>query len=166
MSNKFQPRFKKYHYQEPAKPKVDEKRFRMECLESVGERYMHFPNTGRDECYEYGDECYEYGDEDNPEISGKLPERQAISLRHINNLIKQNNLDEKNVFLTASFSDDYLMVEVVHIRQLSGEELKEEYEEQYAEWEEEQKYKKEQEILRIEQQMKILESQAKRLKGK
>jgi len=158
MSKKLPERFNKVLYKEPKKPKSGSKKFRIEMIEAVSDRYHYFPNSERDGFYEDDNK------KDNPEYSGKLPARQSISLQQINNLIEEYGLNPKAVYLTASFADDYLCVEVVHIKSLNDEEQLEEYEEQHAEWTKQQEQKKEEELKRIEWEMEALKRRATNLK--
>jgi hypothetical protein len=163
MSKKLELRYQRHWYEEPPKPESGAYKFRVEALASASERACHFPGAnGDDHFYEW-----EYDEpESTPEYCGTLPDREAISLESINALVKEHGLDPKNVFLTASFSDDYLAVEVVHIRELNEQEQLEEYKDQYTEWADQTKVNKEQELERLKWQIEALQRQAESLKKK
>ncbi len=157
MSKKFPLRFKKTPSEEPEKYKDNQKIFRVELLKGVADRYCHFPKSD-----DYEDPYSE--DEENSKLTGKLSNRQSISLKNINAIVKKHNLDESNVYLTASFSDDYLSVEVVNIKLLSKEEKEEEYIKECSEW---KKYKaeiKQQEEDRLKFEIENLQMRINNLK--
>ncbi|CAB4196823.1 hypothetical protein UFOVP1290_343 [uncultured Caudovirales phage] len=102
---------------EPQKPEPNKKRFKIKTLGSVGERACHFPNSDN--------ETYE--DDETPELNGIFPDRQSFSLAEALNLTKKLNLDPKDVHITASFVDDYLYIEVMHISELNYDQQLEQY---------------------------------------
>ena len=163
MSKKLELRYQKDWYEEPPKPESGAYKFRIEQVDAASERACHFPGScGEGQFYEW-----EYDEpESTPEYCGTLPDREAISLESINALAKEHGLDAKNVFLTASFAEDYLVVEVVHIRELNEQEQLEEYKAQYTEWANKQKVDKEQELERLQWQIESLQRQAEGLKNK
>jgi hypothetical protein len=163
MSKKLELRYKKTWYNEPPPPESGAYKFRVELLKCASGRACHFPGAS-DEGQFY---ALEYDEpESTPEYCGTLDDGQAISLETINALVKKHRLDEKNVFLTASFSDDYLGVEVVHIRELDEQEQLEEHKEQYTAWVKRHSLNKERELERLQDQIEALQRQAENLKKK
>jgi len=159
VNNKLPIRFELPTYKEPSKPKVGAKQFREELVKSVGCRAHYFPKAHNMNWRED-----EWDNEE--EWDGKYSDRQAISLKEINSLVKQYSLNEENVYLTASFADDYLMVDVVHVKLLSEEEKEEEYQDQLIVWNKYQEGLKKSEKERIEREMKRLQQQMESLQKK
>lgn len=160
MSKKLDLRHERTWWDEPPKPESGAYKFRVEHVFSVAERVNHFPGWGRDSFYEWEED----EPESTPEYCGTLPGRESISLKKILDLVKEHNLDPKNVEFTASFSDDYLSIEVVNIRKLNDQEQLEEYKEAYEGWAKTKRLNKEEELKRIEWQMESLKRQAEQLK--
>lgn len=129
--------------------------FLIKSLKHVSERYCHFPNS---ESEYYEDDC-----EDDPSMTGKLPDRQSIPLKSVLELIEKKQINPEEVFFTASFSDDYLCLEVVHIKKLNEEEQEKDYKAQRLEWEKRQERRKEEELDRIKMQMESLQRQTEKL---
>lgn len=157
MSKKLELRYEKTWYEEPPKPETGAYKFRVESLKSVSDRLPHWPGaSGDDHFYEW-----EYDEpEGTPEYSGKLDDRQSICLKDILAAVEKHGLDPKHVFLTGSMAEDYLCVEVVHIRKLNEKEQLEEHQAQQARWEERQTERKVNEEQRLKWE---LESVQKRL---
>jgi hypothetical protein len=158
LNRKLPLRFNKYWREEPKKPLCDSPKFRIEYLAGCSERYNHFRNTANED--------YELEDEDNPELTGKLDDRQSLSLKEVNEMVRKEGLDESKVFFTASFQDDYLSLEVVNIKELGAKEQLEEYEDQHAAWKKQEQDRHDYEVKRIEREMQHLQQQAERLKKK
>ena len=158
MSKKLPPRFEKHFWKKPTKPKGT--RYRVELLLSAGERMPHWPTSDRSYDHDYEE------DEDNPETEGQLPECQCLSLKKINELVKEHGLDENKVFFTASFDEDYLIVEAVHIRKMTEEDKEEEHKANLAAWEEQEEEKRKQEEQRLKWEMESLQRRMEDLKKK
>ncbi len=105
---------------EPNKPVPNQKRFKIKMLGYVGERYNHFPNYGRGEPDQFDD----YND---PKLLGKFNKNQSFSLAEALDLTKKLNLDPKDIYITASFNEDYLNIEVMHISELNYDQQLEQY---------------------------------------
>lgn len=78
-------------------------------------------------------------------------------------MIKEKGLDEKDVYISASFSEDYLSIQAIHIREQNEQETQDEYKEQLSAWQEEQVQRKENEIRDIQQRIEILQKQKARI---
>lgn len=150
-----------WRWQDP--PKLDSGfyKHRVELLSSVGDRVNHFPGYGRDSFYEFGDDG-----EETPETTGVLDSRESISLASILKKVEKEGLNPKNVHVTASFSDDYLNIEVVHIRKLDEMGQHEEYQDALDAWSKVKKYEAKQEKERIEQEIQMLQQRLDGLKDK
>lgn len=156
-------RFDRCWNEKPEEPKLDVKKFAVMCLTSAINNSNNFPDNEH-----YYDQMDDYEDawERYPEFTGKLPRGQFLSLEEVNKLVRENNIDEKNVFFTACFSEEYLSLEAVHIKELSDQEKLEQYAAQCEEWEDQQKLKEEQELQRIKWQMENLQRRASELTKK
>lgn len=153
MTKKLSLRYEKTWYEEPPKPKAGEKRFRIEDVISVSDRVNHFPGAGGDESSFY--ECEYEEPEETPEYTGDLGARHSISLKKLNDLVQKHGLNEKDVYITASMSEDYLCVEAVHIRKLTAEETQEEYQEQLKQWQKQNKRNNDYEVERAKQDLEL-----------
>lgn len=154
-------RYDRVWYEEPPKPETGAYQFRIDHLLATSDRACHWPGGSGDE-YFYE---YEYDEPElTPEYSGKLD--QCLSLKKINELVRNEGLDDKNIFFTASFSDDHLAIEVVHIYKLDEQGQLEEYKEEYSKWVKKQKLCKTQELKDIEYQIESLQRKAETLKSK
>jgi hypothetical protein len=148
----------RYWYEAPLKPEPGKRQFRQETLGHAGTRFNHFPNS---------DNEVEYLDEDEQvESTGKFPVDQSISLKEVNDLLRKEGIDESEVYFTAAFSDDYLSLLVIRLKELSESEKLEEYELQHAEWEKQQQHNLEYEEQRIQRELESLQRQAEELKKK
>jgi hypothetical protein len=105
---------------EQKKPIPGDKRFKIKMLGYVGERYNNFPNYGRG-----GRDQFDYYND--PKLLEKFYECQSFSFQEVSDLVSKLNLNPKDVHITASFNDDYLNIEVIHISDLSYEQQLEEY---------------------------------------
>lgn len=142
----------KFSYKEPRR-----RNFIFDVVKSVNERYCHFPNTEN----EFDDDLYEDG---SPEETGELSDGQSMRLKDILAVLKDKNIDVDDVVFTASFSDDHLCLEVVHMKKLNEGEREKDYQKQCDRQKKEQERSKQYELERIEQQMSSLKRQAERLK--
>ena len=154
---------RKYHslYSEPKKPKPGTIKYRHVKLAYTQDRAHYFPGYGADGPDE---EDYEEDDE-NLELSAS---RHSLSLKEVNDLVKSKNLDEKDVYFTASFADDYLVLEVVHITKMSEQDILDEYNKLHQEWVEQEKAREadivahnEREIARLQEQLKSIKKKQK-----
>lgn len=145
-------RFERFWYEKPKEPDLNKKRFAITNLIATSERYNHFAN---------GESYYDNLDERNdPECMGTPPYRQYLSLKEINDIIRSKDLNEADVFFTASFLDDYLCLEALHIKEMSNEEKLEQYQNFCAEWEEQKKIRHEHELQKIKYEMENLQRRA------
>lgn len=142
-------------YKEPQKPKKGRKKIKQEVLACVSARAIYFPNGNEDE--------YEYEDEEHFLLKLK---QQSISLKDVNALIQKKGIDQKNVFFTASFADDYLVLEIVSRKELSYAEQLIEYQEDCIQWEYQVEEQKERELLDTNREIERLQKQAELLKKK
>ncbi len=115
-----------YHYYEPEKPTPGTKRFKVTRLLGTSQRWNHFEND------EYRDDPDFM--EDSPENTGKPRYGQSLSLKEINDAIKLQGLKEDDVHFTVSFSDDYVCLEAIHIKEMNEQEQLEEYKVFHEEW--------------------------------
>lgn len=143
-------------YSEPKPPKKGLEKYRHDLLGSIGDRYHYFKNVEDENNYE--------DFEDKNEIP--VNDRQSISLKEVNELLKKENIDPENVYFTATLSDDYIMLEVVNIVKLNYEEQVAEYEELHAQWEQQEEISKKYELERIKYQMEALQKQSEALTAK
>lgn len=153
----FPHRFTRVWYEEPQPPKIGNKMFIVELLKSTGDRSHYFPTN---------EKYYDLDNQDRTEFTGKMPARQSLSLEEINKLVNEEKLDHKNVYLTASFDDDYLILETVHVRELSAEEQVEKFESDHSSWEDRRHQQKEYELQKIKQQIEALQKQADKISNK
>lgn len=168
MINKRPLRFKKTLYKMPTEPDLSKKKFRQELLLVVGERYTNFYNSDHNSDHNddyYDEDEVEYEDEYMP-LKDRLNSRQSMSLNRINDIVKKSGLDEKKVCFTASFSDDYLNLEIVHINEMTEDEILEEYKEDCILWEAQQTRNKEQELKRAQLEIECLQRKVNSLKNK
>src|SRR5579885_202369 len=151
MSKKLPLRYKRdWRWSEPPKLESGFYKHRIELLKSVSERVNHFPGYGREDYfYEYEEDDTEYV----PEYSGALGSRESISLKDVLALVKKHNLNPENVHFTASFAEDYLAVEVVHINKLDEAGQLEEYQEALSDWAKTKKNTEEYEKERIQNEI-------------
>lgn len=158
---KIKLRYKRTWFDEPPKIESGAYKFQIENIDAVGDRVNHWPGYGRDDSfYEFEEEGVEY----TPEYTGTLGDRQSLCLKDINALVKEHNLNEQNVFFTASFSDDYLSIEVVHIKKQNKQEQLENYKQEYSNWAKQENLNKEEELSRIQQEIEFLQRKLKDLK--
>lgn len=153
MKKDLEPRFEKNWDDKPILPDPKKVKYAQELVDSTGDRYHYFPSAKSGVYYE-----------NDEEEEGSFPIRQGLSLKDINERVKQYGLDEKNIWLSASFRDDYLMIEVINVRKMSEEEKIEEYNSDLKEWNKIQEEKNAEEIQRLEYQMKALKAKAESLK--
>lgn len=153
-------RFNRYWYEEPKIPKFEVAKFAITNLYGVSERYNHFPNL------ENYYENLEDGLYDNPENTGKFPYHQSISLQEINSIVKENSLDEKDVHFTIHFEDDYLILEVLHIKEMSVQEKQEQYKAQCEEWKDQKNLEEQRELEKIKREMEMLQRKSDAIKNK
>lgn len=162
MSSKRELRFNKdFRFDKPPEPKPGQRKFIEELLESTGDRAQYYPNGGNN-IYDhltggYKDEI-DYTRFPNP--------RQYISLKKVVELVSKENFDLQNIYFTASCRDDYINLEVIHLKELSEEEKLQAHREDMFLWEQEQNVLKEQELERIEREMKYLQDKCKDLRKK
>jgi len=161
MSKKLPLRYERSFYEAPLPPKMGQKKFRIELITSVSDRANHWPGANGDgHFYEY-----EYDEpEEIPEYTGDLGYDKSLSLKELNKLVEIHELDESKVFVTASFSEDHLSVEVVHVKEQTPEEIEEEYQERLSEWNQKKKAEKKDQLQRIKQEIEYLKSQEEKLK--
>jgi len=134
--------------------------FRIENITAARDRVNHWPG------YSTGNNFYEWEEEDPencPEYIGSLGDNNCICLKDINALIKEYNFDEKDVFFTASFSNDYLNIEVVHVKKQNEQEQLENYNQEDSNWAKRNDINKEEELLRIQQDISSLQRRLKDL---
>lgn len=152
------PRSKnRYVYNEPQKPKSGKIKFKYDILGWTGSRAYYFENDS-----DGGHEELDY-DEDNKSVAG-VTEDHYISLKEVNDLVQKKGLDPSQVYFSASFADDWLHLEVVHVSQMSDQDQLEEYETQYSSWKEYEKLRFKYEEERIQRDIERLQEQAKDLK--
>ena len=130
------------------------RKFIFESVMSTASRYSAFLNSDNEEQL----------DDSDMNTTGKLSYHTYMSLKDINAAVKEAGIDEKDVVFTASFSDDYLTLEVVHVKKLSEQEQQEDLKAQVAAWKKQQKKKKYRELKEIEDRMESLKRQKERLK--
>jgi hypothetical protein len=150
----------RHFYNEPKKPKPGAKRSRIEAVATTSQRVNHWPGYGNAE-----DECYD-DDEQNDEEETSGSSRMSISLIEINERVAKEGLDPKKVFFTASFSEDYLCLEVIHVHKMSAKEIQEEYESDLAIWNEGQEAERQRQIEQTNREMERLKEKAEKLKAK
>ena len=150
------PLKKKFHGFEPKKPKPGKVKYKYDVLGYTGSRQNHFPNDSP----EYEDEY----DDDSDVIA--MSDRTSLSLKEVNTLIKKKDINEKDVFFTASLDEDYLNLKIVHVTKMSDEDQIKEYNEAHAEWEEQEKEHQRYEEERVQQDILRLQRRAEELKKK
>lgn len=121
---------REWRWKDPPKFESGFYNHRIELLNSASQRMNHFPGYGRDSFYEDEDDYdIDYVPESVPEYCGTMGNREAICLTDVLKQVEKYGLDPKKVYFTASFAEDYLCVEVVHIRELDEQGQLEEYQE-------------------------------------
>lgn len=153
---KLRVRFEKSFYEEPTAPKTGAVKYLQQLISSVSDRAHSFQSN----------ENHYYDDEDADNDDFPIFGEQCLSLKEINKLVKKYDLDEKNVYFTASFYDDYLCLEVVNVRKMTKEEIKKDYEDSLEEWNKLEARKKEEEEKRIQWEMESLQRRMDQLKKK
>lgn len=145
-------------YEKPSQPKEDSIKFREEVVITTGDRYHYFPDH-----YDYDDYTDEDEDENTRELK-YLGSRRSLSLKKINELVKEQNLNEEDVIFTVSRADDYINLDVIYMHKMTYAERLEEYEERLKAWNKQEEDHLEQERQSLKRQMEILEEKQKKLK--
>lgn len=148
-------------YNEPPKPTPGKPMAKVELLTQVADRACYYRNSEDEYYYEDDEEVKDFED-----ISRPLSGHQTLSLKEINDLVAEEKLDPAKVYVTGSFADDYLQVQVIHVAEMTDEEKEALYQKHLAGWQSEQEHKKKEELRRIEYQMEALRRQQEDLKKK
>ncbi len=157
MSNKRRER----NYFPEEQPKLVETgayKYSIEIIDNICERIPHWAGTN-DYCF-YSDD--EEDPENTPEYTGEVP--QSLKLNDILEQLKNSNIDPKDVVISASFADDYLSVEVLHVKEQTLEEQEAEYQCEVAKKQKEISGLKKQRRKELERQQQAIERQLKELK--
>lgn len=154
-------RLKKQHwsFQKPKKPKADKVKYQHTVLGTASNRAQYFTNYGREE------DGYDEENDHEEEMTSS-ESRTSISLKEVNDLIKKQGLKEKDIYFTAAFDEDYLVLEVVHVHKMSEQEKLDEYQRELSEWEAQEKIQQEYEEQRIQRDLANLQRRAEELKKK
>lgn len=148
-------------YNKPKEPKPGKVKFQYDTLGTASNRAQYYINYSSDDEEERKDDYYSDDERDSP-----MNDRTSISLKEVNDLISKNGLKEEDVYFTAAFDEDYLVLEVVHVHKMSEQEKTQEYEEDLLEWEEQQKQYQEYEKRHIKQEIENLKRRAEELEKK
>lgn len=150
-------RFWKYYREIPEKSDFSKKKYSYTLLRGCSERFNHVLSNDPDQ---------DVDEEDQLESTGLLPYNQSISLKEINDIVKQKNIDESEVFFTSSMSEDYLCLEVAHIKEMSDEEKEDQYKIQCEMYYDQRKQEEDRELLNIKYEMENLQRRADKIANK
>lgn len=142
---------KQREMRKPQKPEKGHVQYLRTVLGSTCDRVQYFPSS-------------EYDDAEDDEPLSES--RQMMCLNDIDAIVKKAGVDRKDVFFTAELLDDYLVLEVMHVKKLSYKEREEKYKNDMIDWDAQQRQIEQRRLDQIERDMESLKREAGELKKK